>query len=493
MAPESEKDFDLEFLNTLEDGNDHYPKHEINLEARFKAASSEIKRKKKFPSKYDVEDFLHRYDDIAGNCIAKLGGNLLHVVLEMVKHTEDVESRDIELLVRVMVERWPDLLTDVDKDEHNPIFMAIRNSQNELVDYMVSSCKDNDCLNIALSKKAQAGTTCLHVAIREGIDPDTIKILVESASDEVLAVQDNTGKTPMHHAVSFNQYWDTRVGLIALFIDRDIKALQNDARPSRTYLDLRTKTGRSVYREHEWTRAQAVKKYEVYLASQHRETGASSQPQPDAARAVARSRDKVRDLRQGGSAEYHGERISEKYGNTGDPDKDLDEREKLRRRKKAEEAKKKAEETKNLSVEENETSIRNARVGDRDVATREASQARRPTTKGINDRLAPESQTTARNVDRQYEPAPNTPIRRRSTAQFDNKPDLESEKIKEKEKAREKMPPPPTPRSGSSRKKRMSELLSDSDKILLRLKQHYMRTRSAEMVISYLYGNNMEG
>jgi hypothetical protein len=39
----------------------------------------------------------------------------------------------------------------------------------------------------------------------------------------------------------------------------------------------------------------------------------------------------------------------------------------------------------------------------------------------------------------------------------------------------------------------MSELLSDSDKILLRLKQHYMRTRSAEMVISYLYGNNMEG
>jgi len=42
------------------------------------------------------------------------------------------------------------------------------------------------------------------------------------------------------------------------------------------------------------------------------------------------------------------------------------------------------------------------------------------------------------------------------------------------------------------RTKRMNELLRNSDTILLKLKLHYMRTRGAEMTISFLYGNNID-
>jgi hypothetical protein len=398
-----------------------------------------------------------------------------------------------------MVERWPDLLTNVDKDEHNPIFMAIRNGQHELVGYMISSCKDKSCLNIALSQKAQAGTTCLHVAIRDGINPETIRMLVESASDDILAVQDDIGRTPMHYAVAFKQCVEARVRLIALFIDRDMKALRDSVRSTRTFLDRRLKNGRSVYREHENTRAIYVKKYQDHLARQSQNTGTSN-PAPPGARAVARSKDKVRDMRQGGFVDPNGYRVGEKYSSNKDPEKELDEREKLRLRKKAEEAKKKADETKNLTVEitrraeEIEVSLRSVRVGEREVPGREAGQARRPTSKVLEDKLNIAAlETQSRNVDQQQHSAPPTPIRRRSTTQLDNMPDLEREK--EKEKAKEKMPPPPAPRGGAaaSGKKWMTERLGNSDIILQMLKQHYMRTRSAEMAISYLYGNNMDG
>jgi hypothetical protein len=503
MAPESEKDFDfddLDFSDALpEDGHSEYPKSEISLEARFKAASSEMKKRKGFVSKDAVEDFLNHYDDIAGISIAKIGGNLLHAIIEMVKHTEGTESSDVEYLVRTMVERWPDLLTHVDKDEHNPVFMAIRNGQHELVGYMISSCKDKVCLNTALSQKAQAGTTCLHVAIRDGINPETVRMMIESASDDILAVQDDIGRTPVHYAVSFKQCVEARVRLISLFIHRDMRALRDGVRSTRTFLDKRLKNGRSVYREHESTRAVYVKKYQDHLARQSQSTE-SSNPAPPGARAVTRCKDKVRDSRQGGSVDPNGYRVIEKYSSTKDPEKELDEREKLRLRRKADEAKKKADETKNLAVEdtrrseETDISLRNVRVGEREVPGRESGQVRRPTVKVPGDKSNIAAfETQSRNVDKQQDSRPPTPVRRRSTTQLDSKLDLKREI--EREKAKEKMPPPPAPRGGAvaSGKKWMTERLGNSDKILQMLKQHYMRTRSAEMAIFFLYGNNMDG
>ncbi|KAK4151929.1 hypothetical protein C8A00DRAFT_44937 [Chaetomidium leptoderma] len=439
MAPDSEKDFDPEVddfsVEAFDDGNDFFAKREVNYEERFRAASKEIKRKKTFANDREVEEFLRQYDDVAGKSVARV-----------VKHTDDVEPGDVELLVRRMVERWPSLLGDVNKDEHNPVFMAIRNSQHALVGYMISACKDRDRLESALSKKAPDGNTCLHAALKEtrDVNPNTIRMLIESATDDVLAVQDDVGMTPMHYAVSFNQCNAARADLIALFIDRDLKALQKSVRSQQTFLDVRAMSGRSVYREHENSRAPIAKRYEEHLAKKRQATGANKQGQ--AARSAPRDlRDKARDSRQGGSAEPNGGSSTDKYGSNGDADDGLDERERLRQIRKAEEAKEKGEETKR-----------------------------------------PAQPVRAGNSSRNHEPAPNTPLKRRSTARFDS--NLEQEKQKEKERVR----PAPKSRGSSHGEKTMIGLLKNSDAILLRLKLHYMRMRSAEMAISFLYGNNID-
>jgi hypothetical protein len=75
--------------------------------------------------------------------------------------------------------------------------MAINNAQHELASYMISACKKRECLDSALGEKDQTGMTCLHAAFKENIDPGTTRMLVETASDAVLAIQDNSGFTPM--------------------------------------------------------------------------------------------------------------------------------------------------------------------------------------------------------------------------------------------------------------------------------------------------------
>lgn len=202
MAPESEKDFALED-EVEEDFNLEPPdpdaNPEVDYEERFKDAKKDMKRKGKFTHEHDVEEFLRQYDNIAGMTIDKADGNLLHALIEMVKHSDDkVKSEDVELLVRRMVGKWPGLLEGENNDGYNPVFVAVRNPPHDrLAGFMVSACKDKRCLDNALSARALEGKTCLHVAFQKNINPKTTRMLVESASDDALAVQDNLGHTPM--------------------------------------------------------------------------------------------------------------------------------------------------------------------------------------------------------------------------------------------------------------------------------------------------------
>lgn len=123
-------------------------------------------------------------------------GNILHTLVEVVQHTDNIEAAQIELLLRQLVKEYPHLLKFPNKDGFNPLFMATRNSQHELVHYMVSECivGDNfqnehaDTLADAMTQQDQTGNTCLHVAIKERLEPSTIRLLIENATDAVLRV-----------------------------------------------------------------------------------------------------------------------------------------------------------------------------------------------------------------------------------------------------------------------------------------------------------------
>ena len=176
------------------DENDYDPV--ATYEERVNAAKKEIKNKK-FASDRDVVEFLERYHDIDKQP-TKADGNLLHALIDVVKHNpEDVKPQDVQLLAQRMVEKWPDLVKGVNKDGFNPVFMAIRLAQHEIASFIISACKDGDCLNTALSTKDQSGMTCLHVAFKDNIDATTTRMLIERASDDVLALQDHSGYTSM--------------------------------------------------------------------------------------------------------------------------------------------------------------------------------------------------------------------------------------------------------------------------------------------------------
>lgn len=85
---------------------------------------------------------------------------------------------------------------------------------------------------------------------------------------------------------------------------------------------------------------------------------------------------------------------------------------------------------------------------------------------------------------RQNEPTPNTPIKRTNTARFDIPQDPQRDRSSTRPQA--------TSRKSSNQQELMEELMRNSDGILLSLKLHYMRTRSAEMAIAFLYGPNMD-
>jgi hypothetical protein len=266
--------------------------------------------------------------------------------------------------------------------------------------------------------------------------------------------------------MAFLQCTDSRAEIIRLLIDRDLEALQNDTQRPRTFLDLRAKSGNSVYMEHEQSRAPQLKKFLKFMANKGQGAGASKKTQALTANAAKKATAKPtpKDLLQNKLkplAEPNGG--TDKLGSNVDAGDDgLDDLQRIRLQKRAEEARKKAGETR--------------------IVTPIAEEARRPG----------EDQPSI--AGRHDEPAPNTPKRR--TTGFNNvNLDAKSEKERvKKEKTPASVKPSPTGTQGQGGgTRKMFELLEVSDATLLRLKLHYMRTRSAEMVISFLYGTNIDG
>lgn len=258
--------------------------------------------------------------------------------------------------------------------------------------------------------------------------------------------------------MAFLQCTESRAEIIDLLIDRDLKALRNR---EETFLDLRSKSGNSVYMQHEQSRAPQFKSFVKFMDGKAQGAVTSKRSQALLADGAKKSapRSAPKDLPQNKlkpSAE------PDKPGNNGDAGDDgLDSLEKLRQTRKAEEAasrKKKAEETKTVTPIDEET--------------------RRPEDRSVI-------------VGRHDDNMPNTQKRRTNTMNFDVKSEQERAK-KEKRPVSVKSSSTQSKGQGDGAKK-MFGFLDVSDTILRKLKLHYMRTRSAEMVISFLYGTNIDG
>ncbi|KAH7120547.1 hypothetical protein EDB81DRAFT_952433 [Dactylonectria macrodidyma] len=438
-----EDEFDPEVVDDIQ------AKREENYEERFRTAGKTIKRRKYF-TQDDVDEFFAEFDDIAGKSSAKISGNLLHTLVEIVKHSDEIESEHVELLVRGLVGKYPDLLKYSNQDGHNPVFMAVRAANHQLVSCMISACEQGQiqeeigldfmqCLDDSFCMKAQEGKTCLHIALKENFNPTTTRMMIENASDEALAVQDDLGKTPMHYAVTFSHCTDIRADLISLFIQRDLSAVQSKPRPKTTFLDLTDKSNYSVFREHQKSKIIITKKFNDWTAKKAQSTSSDRTDEAAAGDRTAHrgiketlnSRPSERDAPHA-VAKPNRDEIADKNPGENKAEEKLSDREKLRQKKKAEEA----------------------------IRLREAAEPAR----------------------RDMEPAPNTPIKRINSARVDGMPSQSRPPAR---------PSHPSRKTTTADKGNMTIWNKNSKEILLSLKLHYMRTRSAEMAISFLYGSNM--
>lgn len=464
--------------------SDHHEREE-NCKERFMEAKKDIKTKKRFVHSNDVDQFFEKYGDIVGSSLNKPAGNLLHTLVDVVTHN-GIQPEEIELLVRRLVKEHPSLLNYENEEKYNPIFMAIKASHHQLVNYMVTTCvamKAEDLheqsLDIALRTQMTEGKTCLHLAIEAKFDSKTRKILVENASDEALAVQDDAGKTPMHYAAVFGRCTDPGVELINLFIERDLKSIKSTKKPLKTFLDLYDNSGASVYQQHYATRASGMKLYEKWLGGKQSQSPESITRMPEASKAAGKPQfgeprpqmgsDPVKSTTLRKAAGDQGARLSRDNAK----DDVQDEREKQRQMKKAAE---------DEILKNPELLTKTDRIKERDVASRDASQARSNKLSEPDESTAQSKINRAANYVGQLEATPNMSLKRRVTARAETKPDQEEERPAAKPK--QKKP---------DLSEYMPILIKNTNDILLSLKLHYMRTRSTEMVISFLYGGNMQG
>jgi hypothetical protein len=479
----SDQDYDEGFA-----GKEEIPE-DLLLERSFEDATRYIRSKQDFDPE-DADDFVETYKESA--CIDSQGGNLLHAIIDMVKHNEEITPDGMESLVLKLIWKYPALLNGQNKERQNPIAMAIRSSKEEclqLIDYMVSACNGEPpseehirSLDEALSSiQPHAGESCLHMAFKEHFVSDkTLRMLIENASDKALAIKDKTGKTPMHHAVSFPTLLDERAKLLDLFIERDLKTKQQHP----TFLDLDDENGRSVYAKHQYDRMIVENRFnkekaEKLLADRgKKEAGRAATIQADAQLPTVERPPMHR--RPGPSQATMAEQTrlkpaSNETGRNGAAiDDKVKDREELRKRRKDEEKRK-------MAVFLSGAANPYPRVKGNDEGDFVRPQ-------GSGSRLQEQVQ----------EPAPNTGIRRTNTGVAGRT----AAKGEDQEPVAKPVPalaatksrPPPSRSRGTSKKIQSASMpwrRKLSDDFLLKLKLHYMRTRSAEMAMHFIYGNNM--
>ncbi|KAF3065486.1 hypothetical protein CFAM422_009587 [Trichoderma lentiforme] len=471
----SEPDFDDDFFLDRNHADVHR-EGEDEHERRFREACREIKDIRRHFDESDVAEFFTKYGDVVNLRSKKTTANLLHTLVDVVTHNE-VQPKHIEIIVRRVVENFPDLLTHPNEETYNPIFLAIKASQkgshDDLVDYMITTCasKTEDTphgrsLNYALSMKMKDGKTCLHLAIAKQLSPKTIKALIEYASDEALAVQDEDGKTPMHHATLFKSCTDTGIELIKLFLERDIRIRQSKLRSPKTFLDASDNSGASVYWQLQTNKTSVTNAYNDWLAKKTSSADTSKKNQQP----IHRERAKASLI--GDNTPQMGSRLSRSSALIEPVDRNgqdyevsiLDIREKERGMKRDDRFTQPAMST--IAAE----------IKKRGAENRNTSQDRSNMLNGgysgmggfVDDRNIPEI-------------TPNISLKRRGTE------NLETTQSKEKERVASNSAPK-KPNSSEF----MPVLIKNSNAILLDLKIHYMRTRSTELATSFLHGANMQ-
>ncbi|ROW04705.1 hypothetical protein VMCG_04794 [Cytospora schulzeri] len=273
LVPDSESEDDAEEVES-DDEADRKLYDRLYVEAK-----RVIKERKGVFTEEDVDVFLRKFNNLAVKAADQYKSpNLLHAIVELLHGNDIPRLEDILPLVKRLVRKFPYLLYNLDDQEQNPVFFALKKKQSVLVNHLTKYCDEKEsirmCLVQALEQPcgAEKNKTCLHLALETATKtkPKIATKLVRLASAIALKATDNDNKTPLHYAVDYKSCTTLRTAIVKTFIERDEEAVlehrkTSSSQPLETFLDVKvdvqdpTKFLWSAYQEHIAT-AEAYKK-----------------------------------------------------------------------------------------------------------------------------------------------------------------------------------------------------------------------------------------
>ncbi|KAF5676119.1 intracellular serine protease [Fusarium heterosporum] len=487
MSDAEDRDTGREFGDhEEEDSEEEESEEEDDLTRKTKSATEQMMKifSGKLTTEQDVDKFFRDHHKVLAQEAAG-HGTFLHKIIQMV-YEKTIKAADVKPIITRLMEIFPDLIRIKNGDERNPLYHAIHLKKYswKLVGYMLKSCSDPVAVADALEMpcgEERSSKTCLTLAFEKGLREDVLKSLVGHASLQALELRDSSGRTPFHYAVQYEQCSDDRVDVIKLLLSKDGDAVEKHkasgtSKPLETFLDSKYKrteddTEYSVYSEHKRT----AKVYHQNLEESIRKEKEAKLREAEQDRGdvkVANVSVPVKEkesLKLGLEKGPKSRTAEDRDRKAKNPDRDRDTSRKEPQN--ADETEKRRQE---LKEQEREALERRAKDEKKYLKDTKGS------TKQSRDPKAALNGTGFATPRGSSEHAPNTPLKRVATQNFDMNTDDEK-----KRKAKT------TSTKRSSTKGSDSKVLArNSNKILTLLKLHYMRTRSIRKVTSFLHGKN---
>jgi hypothetical protein len=169
---------------------------------------------------------------------------LLHMLVEDAK---DKVFDTYQPLVKLLLERHPQLLGEKDSNEKTPLYIAISKKRDKLVCFM---CDAYPNIDTVLSIPCYHSENCLHVAIRRNVSPKLAIFLIQKAGEGTLCAKDDKGNTPLNLAVDYERCTETQFQVVEALISKCDKAMDERTNAPNAF---------SPYQYHEHTRAEAKK------------------------------------------------------------------------------------------------------------------------------------------------------------------------------------------------------------------------------------------
>ncbi|OTA06029.1 hypothetical protein A9Z42_0067330 [Trichoderma parareesei] len=205
----------------------------------------------------DVADFWSNYGASAGQISDSNVGNLLHVVVDLIRLRPHLFRRARRIIIDKLVKEFPELLIGLNSDGYNPVHLAIKDQSYELFLHIDSICNESGSAVVeryfdeALAQSCSvADRTALHTYFEKArhLDHQAAEVLIQHATNEQLAAQDAYGNTPMHYAASFHHCHLEGLKVVEMLIDRDDQVIKKGGGSGQTsFLEIRNINGYSVY------------------------------------------------------------------------------------------------------------------------------------------------------------------------------------------------------------------------------------------------------